>query len=89
MINLDHEIPIELDRSDQDRDLGFETDNDSLKEVHNTRNESEENPLDIDCIAANEIALINNFHFGDEFTTIALGEGHMSLSTYNDSHCEE
>ena len=42
MINLDHEIPVEVERSDQDRDLSFETD-DSFTEVHNNRVESEEN----------------------------------------------
>ena len=42
--------------------------------MHNTRVEGEENPLDVYRIAANETALINNSHFGDEFTTIAPGE---------------
>ena len=88
MINLDHEIPVEVDRSDQDCDLSFQTDNDSFKEVHNTRVESEENPLDVYRIAANETALINNSHFGDEFATIAP-EGNMPLSILDDRHCEE
>ena len=60
-----------------------------FKEVHNTRVESEENPLDIYCIVANETVLINNSHFGDEFTTIAPREGHMPLSILNDCHWEE
>ena len=53
MINLGHEIPVKVDRSDQDLDLSFETDN---EEVHNTRVESEENPLDVYRTAANETA---------------------------------
>ena len=36
MINLDHEIPVEIDKTDQDSDLSFETDIDSFKEVHKT-----------------------------------------------------
>ena len=39
--------PVEVDWSDQDCDLSFETDNDSFIEVHNTRVESEENSLDL------------------------------------------
>ena len=77
MINVDHEIPVEVDRSDQDCDLSFQTDNDSFKEVHNTRVESQENPLDVYRIAANETALVNNSHFGHEFTTRAPEEGNM------------
>ena len=88
MINLDHEIPLEVGRSDKDRDLSFETDKASFKEVHNTRVESEENPLDIYRIAANETALINNSRFEDEFRIIAPGEGNMPLSILNDCHCE-
>ena len=65
MINLDHEIPVKVDKSDQDPDLSFEIDSDSFKEVHNTRVENEENPLDVYHIAANETALINNSHFGE------------------------
>ena len=49
-----------------------------FKEVHNTRVESEENPLDIYCIVANEIVLINNSH-----------KGHMPLSILNDCNWEE
>ena len=45
--------PVEVDWSDQDCDLSFETDHDSFIEVQNTRVESEENPLDLDLIAAN------------------------------------
>ena len=45
MINLDHEITVEVDRSDKDPDLSFETDNDSINEVNNTRIESEEPPV--------------------------------------------
>ena len=88
MINLDHEIPVEVERSDQDRDLSFETD-DSFTEVHNNRVESEETIFNVYRIAANETALINNSHFGDEFTTIAPGERNMPLSILNDCHCEE
>ena len=88
MINLDHEIPVEVERSDQDRDLSFETD-DSFTEVHNNRVESEENIFNVYRIAANETALTNNSHFGDEFTTIAPGERNMPLSILNDCHCEE
>ena len=49
MINWDHEIPVEANRSD----LTFETDNDSFKNLNNTRIESEENPSDFYRIAAN------------------------------------
>ena len=45
MINLDHEITVEVDTSDKDPDLSFETDNDSFNEVNNTRIESEEPPV--------------------------------------------
>ena len=41
MINLNHEIPVEVDRLDQAPDLSFETDNDFFKEVHSTRAERE------------------------------------------------
>ena len=58
---MEHAIPLEVDRSDEDFDL----DNDSFKEVYNTRVESEENSLDVYSAAANETALINNSHFGD------------------------
>lgn len=86
IMNLDHEIPVKVDRSDQNLDLSFETDN---EEAHNTRVKSEENPLDAYRIAANKTALINNSHFGDELTTIPPGEGNIPLSTLNDCHGEE
>ena len=57
-------ISVEVDRSDQDCDLAFEMANDSFKEMHNTRVESEGNAIDVYCIAANETAMINNSHFG-------------------------
>ena len=57
--------------------------------MHSTRVESEENPLDVCRIAANGTALINNSHFGDEFTTIAAGEGNVPLSILDDCRCEE
>ena len=47
VINLSHVTPTEVDWSDQDCDLSFKTDHDSFSEVHNTRVESEENPLDL------------------------------------------
>ena len=47
LINLNHVTPVEVDWSDQDCDLSFETDHDSFSEIHNTRVESEENPLDL------------------------------------------
>ena len=47
VINLNHVTPVEVDWSDQDCDLSFETDHDSFSEVHNTRVESEENRLDL------------------------------------------
>ena len=47
VINLNHVSPVEVDWSDQDFDLIFETDHESFIEVHNTRVESEENPLDL------------------------------------------
>ena len=59
MISLDHEIPVEVHRSDQDR----EADSDYFKEVYNTRVESEENTLDVYRVAANETPLINNCRF--------------------------
>ena len=62
---MDREIPVEVHRSDQDRDLSFETDNDSFKESYNTIVECAENPLDVCRIAANETALINNSQFVD------------------------
>ena len=62
---MDHEIPLEVDRSDEDCDLSFEIDNDSFKEVYSIRVENEENPLDICSTAANETALINNSQFRD------------------------
>ena len=88
MIYLEHKIPVEADRSDQDARLGYGTDNYSFKEVDKIRIESEENPLDVYCITANETALINNSHFGNELTTIAPGEKNMLLSILNDCHCE-
>ena len=81
--------PVEVDWSDQDCDLSFETDHDSFIEVQNTRVESEENPLDLNLIAANWAALINNSCFGDEFTNAVSGEGNIPLSVLNDCHCEE
>ena len=62
---MDREIPVEVHWCDQDRDLSFETDNDSFKESYNTIVESAENPLDVCRIAANETALIKNSHFVD------------------------
>ena len=62
---MEHAIPLEVDRSDEDCDLSFEIDNDSFKEVYNTRVGSEENSLNVYSAAANETALINNSHFGD------------------------
>ena len=53
VINLNHVTPVEVDWSDQDCDLSFETDHDSFIEVYKTRVESEENPLDLYWIAAN------------------------------------
>ena len=47
VINLNHMTPVEVDWSDPDCDLSFETDHDSFSEVHNTRVESEENRLDL------------------------------------------
>ena len=81
--------PVEVDWSDQDCDLSFETDHDSFIEVHHTRVESEENPLDLYWIAGNWTALINNSNFGDEFTTVVSGEGNIPLSVLNDCHCKE
>ena len=43
-----------------------------LEELHNTRVENQKNALDVYRIAANKTALVNNSHFGHEFTTIAL-----------------
>ena len=80
---------MEVGRSDQDCDLSFEPDNDCFKEVHNTRVESEEYPLDVYLIAANEITLFINSNFGDEFSILAPGEGNIPLSIFNDCHCEE
>ena len=81
--------PVEVDWSDQDCDLSFETDHDSFIEVQNTRVESEENPLDLYLIAANWAALINNSYFGDELTNVVSGEENVPLSVLNDFHCEE
>ena len=81
--------PVEVDWSDPDCDLSFETDHDSFSEVHNTRVECEENPLDLYWIAANWTALINNSYFEDEFTNVVSGEGNIPLSVLNDCHCEE
>ena len=47
VINLNHVTPVEVDWSHQDCDLSFETDHNSFSEVHNTRVECEENPLDL------------------------------------------
>ena len=66
MISLDHEIPVEFDRFDQDLDLSL-----------NNIVEYEQNPLDVYHIAVNVTALNIKSHFGDEFTTIAPVEGNM------------
>lgn len=57
--------------------------------MHNTRVESEENPLDVYRIAESETPLINRSHFGNDSITIAHGEGNVPLSILNDCHCEE
>ena len=53
MINLDYQIPVKVDSSDQDPDLSYKTD-DSFQEVDNTKVESEENPLDVYLISINK-----------------------------------
>ena len=88
MINLDYQIPVKVDSSDQDPDLIYRTD-DSFQEVDNTKVESEENPLDVYLISINKFFSIKNSHIGDEFPTITPGAGTMPLSILNECHCEE
>ena len=55
--------------------------------MHNIRIQCQKNSLDVNRIAANETALLDNSYYGNEFTAMAPKEGKMPLSILNGSHC--